>query len=100
MRGDLRIVGGSLDMLNKINERMNLLFGTNINKLYGPKNKNYKFIEWAGMKDIENIYIMVFIWILSFFSKEKNVYLMMLLKSSKIKKNIEKNKHGIKLHWR
>ena len=31
-------------MLNKINERMNLLFGTNINKLYGPKNKEYKFI--------------------------------------------------------
>ena len=38
-RGDLRIVGGSLDMLNKLNERMNVLFGTNINKLYGPKDK-------------------------------------------------------------
>jgi DNA-binding transcriptional regulator WhiA len=56
MRGDLRIVSGSVDMLNKINERMNLLFGTNINKLYGPKNKQYRFIGWAGMKDIENIY--------------------------------------------
>jgi hypothetical protein len=55
-RGDLKIVGGSLDMLNKINERMNLLFGTNINKLYGPKNKEYKFIGWSKMKDIENIY--------------------------------------------
>jgi hypothetical protein len=43
-------------MLNNINERMNLLFGTNINKLYGPKNKEYKFIGWSGMKDIENIY--------------------------------------------
>lgn len=55
-RGDLRIVGGSIDMLNKINERMNILFGTNINKLYGPINKQYKFIGWAGMSDIEKIY--------------------------------------------
>lgn len=55
-RGDLRIVGGSVDMLNKINERMNLLFNTSKNKLYGPKNKDYKFIGWAGMTDIENIY--------------------------------------------
>ena len=55
-RGDFRIVGGSYEMLNKINERMNKLFGTNINKLYGPKNKSYKFIVWSGMSDIENIY--------------------------------------------
>lgn len=55
-RGDLRIVGGSLDMLNKINERMNVLFGTNINKLYGPRNKEFKYIGWAGMTDIEKIY--------------------------------------------
>jgi hypothetical protein len=55
-RGDLRIVGGSMDMLNKINERMNFLFGTNINKLYGPKDKKYKFMGWAGMTDIEKIY--------------------------------------------
>lgn len=55
-RGDLRVVGGSVEMLNEINQRMNVLFGTNINKLYGPKNKDYKFIGWAGMKDIENIY--------------------------------------------
>jgi hypothetical protein len=55
-RGDLRIVSGSIEMLNKINERMNYLFGTNINKLYGPKNKEYKFIGWAGMSDIEKIY--------------------------------------------
>jgi hypothetical protein len=55
-RGDLRIVGGSINMLCKINERMNYLFGTNINKLYGPKNKEYKFIGWAGMSDIEKIY--------------------------------------------
>jgi hypothetical protein len=55
-RGDLRIVGGSVDMINKINQRMNYLFGTNINKLYGPKNKEYKFIGWAGMSDIEKIY--------------------------------------------
>lgn len=55
-RGDLRIVGGSIDMINKINERMNILFGTNINKLYGPKNKDFKYIGWAGMTDIEKIY--------------------------------------------
>ena len=55
-RGDLRIVGGSIEMINKINERMNVLFGTNINKLYGPKNKKYKFIGWSGMTDIEKIY--------------------------------------------
>jgi hypothetical protein len=55
-RGDLRIVSGSINMLNKINERMNFLFGTNMNKLYGPKNKEYKFIGWAGMSDIEKIY--------------------------------------------
>jgi hypothetical protein len=55
-RGDLRIVSGSIDFLNKINERMNVLFGTNINKLYGPKNKDFKYIGWAGMTDIEKIY--------------------------------------------
>lgn len=55
-RGDLRIVGGSQKMINKINERMNVLFGTNVNKLYGPKDKEYKFIGWAGMSDIEKIY--------------------------------------------
>lgn len=55
-RGDLRFVGGSVEMLKTINQRMSDLFGTNLNKLYGPKNKNYKFIGWAGMKDIERIY--------------------------------------------
>lgn len=55
-RGDLRIVGGSVEMLKTINQRMSDLFGTNLNKLYGPKNKDYKFIGWAGMKDIERIY--------------------------------------------
>ena len=35
---------------------MNDLFGVNVNKLYGPKNKDYKFIGWAGMTDIEKIY--------------------------------------------
>ena len=55
-RGDLRIVGASVEMITKINERMNFLFGTNINKLYGPKNKEYKFIGWSGMTDIEKIY--------------------------------------------
>ena len=54
--GDLRIVSGSIEMLNTINERMNKLFGTNINKLYGPKNKEYRYIGWASMNDIENIY--------------------------------------------
>jgi len=55
-RGDMRIVSGSIEMLNSINERMNVLFNTNINKLYGPKNKNHKYIGWASMTDIENIY--------------------------------------------
>jgi hypothetical protein len=55
-RGDLRIVSGSINMLNKINERMNIMFETNINKLYGPEEKEYKFIGWGGMKDIEKIY--------------------------------------------
>ena len=35
---------------------MNVLFGTNINKLYGPKDKEFKYIGWAGMTDIEKIY--------------------------------------------
>jgi hypothetical protein len=55
-RGDLRIVGGSLNMLNKINERMSKIFGTKINKLYGPKDKEFKYVGWAGMTDIEKIY--------------------------------------------
>lgn len=54
--GDLRIVSGSIDMLNMINQRMHILFGTKINKLYGPKNKQYKFIGWASMSDVEKIY--------------------------------------------
>jgi hypothetical protein len=54
--GDLRIVSGSVDMLNMINNRMYNLFETKINKLYGPKNKTYKFIGWASMSDIERIY--------------------------------------------
>jgi predicted acetyltransferase len=35
---------------------MNKLFNTSINKLYGPKDKDYGFIGWAGMADIEKIY--------------------------------------------
>jgi len=35
---------------------MSKLFGVNLNKLYGPKNKKYKFVGWAGMSDIEKIY--------------------------------------------
>jgi hypothetical protein len=54
--GDLRIVGGSIEMLNMINYRMHHLFGTKINKLYGPKNKKYKYVGWASMTDIEKIY--------------------------------------------
>lgn len=55
-RGDLRIVGGSINMLDTINKKMNILFGTNLNKLYGPKDKNFKYIGWASMDDIEKIY--------------------------------------------
>lgn len=54
--GDMRFVGGSIDFLNKINERMNVLFGTKKNTLYGPKDKNYKFLGWGSMTDIEKIY--------------------------------------------
>lgn len=54
--GDLRFVGGSIDMLNSINERMNFLFGTKLNTLYGSKEKKYKFLGWGSMKDIESIY--------------------------------------------
>jgi hypothetical protein len=54
--GDLRFVGGSIDILNSINERMNFLFETKKNSLYGPKDKNYRFFGWCGMTDIENIY--------------------------------------------
>lgn len=74
MRGDLRIVSGSLDMLNTINERMHLLFGTNINKLYGPKNKDYKFIGWAGMKDIESIYNGFYVGANFFLQRKKLIF--------------------------
>jgi len=55
-RGDLRFVGASTNFLSTINKRMRHLFGVNENKLYGPKNKDYKFIGWASMADIEKIY--------------------------------------------
>jgi hypothetical protein len=55
-RGDLRIVGGSVNFIETLNKRMNKIFGVNLNKLYGPKNKEYKFVGWAGMSDIEKIY--------------------------------------------
>ena len=55
-RGDLRIVSGSIEMLNSINKRFKVLFGTNVNKIYGNEIKNYGFIGWAGMSDIEKIY--------------------------------------------
>jgi intein-encoded DNA endonuclease-like protein len=55
-RGDLRIVSGSMEILNMINQRFRFLFGTSLNKVYGSKNKNYGFIGWAGMSDIEKIY--------------------------------------------
>lgn len=73
-RGDLRIVGGSIEMLNTINERMNLLFGTNINKLYGPKNKKYKFIGWAGMRDIESIFNGFYLQSNFFLSRKKVIF--------------------------
>lgn len=56
IRGDLRIVSGSISMLESINQKMNCLFNTNMNKLYGPKDKDFKYIGWAGMTDIEKIY--------------------------------------------
>lgn len=55
-RGDLRLVSGSIEMIDSINQRMNVLFGTSLNKIYGPTNKEYKFIGWSSMNDIETIY--------------------------------------------
>ena len=40
----------------KLNERMSILIGIKQNKLYGPKNSNYKFISWGSLSDIEKIY--------------------------------------------
>lgn len=67
-RGDLRIVGGSLNFLEDMNHRMSDLFGVNLNKLYGPKDKEYKFIGWAAMKDIERIH--------EGFYKDTNLFLL------------------------
>lgn len=72
--GDLRFVSGSIDMLNKINERMNFLFGTNINNIYGPKNKNYKYIGWASMKDIELIYYAFYKNSNFFLHRKRNIF--------------------------
>lgn len=55
-RGDLRIVSGSLNILNKINERFSHIFSIKMNKIYGPENKNFKYIGWSAMTDIEKIY--------------------------------------------
>jgi hypothetical protein len=73
-RGDLRIVSGSIDMLNKINERMNVLFGVNTNKLYGPKDKDYKYIGWSGMSDIEKIYDGFYSESVLFLSRKKIIF--------------------------
>ena len=73
-RGDLRLVSGSIEMFEMINERMNVLFGTNLNKLYGPKNKEYKFIGWAGMKDIEKIYEGFYVNANLFLNRKKTIF--------------------------
>ena len=57
-----------------INERMNVLFGTNLNKLYGPKNKEYKFIGLAGMKDIEKIYEVFYVNANLFLNRKKTIF--------------------------
>jgi hypothetical protein len=54
--GNLTIVCGSINFLNKLNERMSNIFNIRLNKLYGPKYKTYKFINWGGLSDIESIY--------------------------------------------
>ena len=53
---------------------MNFLFGTNINKLYGPKNKEYKFIGWAGMSDIEKIYNRFYLDSDLFLKRKKTIF--------------------------
>lgn len=61
------VVGGSIEMIEKLNERMCLLFNLNKNKLFGPRNKEYKYISWSGMTDVERIY--------TGFYRESNFYL-------------------------
>lgn len=55
-RGDLRIVSGSMKMLNELNDKMSNIFKLRKNKIYGLKTEKAKFIGWSGMCDIENIY--------------------------------------------
>lgn len=73
-RGDLRVVSGSIMFLEKMNKRMNIMFNTNLNKLYGPKNKDYKFIGWAGMTDIEKIYHGFYDESSLFLTRKKNIF--------------------------
>lgn len=74
IRGDLRVVSGSIIFLEKMNKRMNSLFGTNINKLYGPKDKDYKFIGWAGMTDVEKVYHGFYDESNLFLNRKKNIF--------------------------
>lgn len=90
-RGDLRIVGASINFLEKMNKRMSYLFGVNENKLYGPKNKEYKFVGWAGMTDIEKIYE-GFYTDANLFLERKKVIFDSVVEIVKNKKSIEKNK--------
>lgn len=54
--GDMRIVDASINMLEDISKKMHENFNVSINKIYGPKNKNYKYIGWPSMNDIKKIY--------------------------------------------
>lgn len=88
-RGDLRIVGGSINFLETMNERMSNLFGVNKNKLYGPKNKEYKFIGWAGMTDVEKIYEGFYSGASLFLKRKKGIF-DTIIEISKNKKKYRK----------
>jgi len=79
-RGDLRFVSGSIEMLEKINDRMNYLFNTNKNKLYGPNGSHAKYIGWCGMKDIENIYFGFYNESTFFLKRKKDIFDMVINK--------------------
>jgi len=54
--GNFVIVSGCVNFLTKLNIRMSKLLDIKINKLYGPANKEYKYISWSGLSDLEKIY--------------------------------------------
>lgn len=54
--GNFIIVSGCVNFLNELNIRMSKLLDIKLNKLYGPADKEYKYISWTGLSDLEKIY--------------------------------------------